>query len=96
MRDKAAQLKARLDQSWQVRVNVYQQQHLSWNYHLELLNPQRTLDRGYAVILDSHEQALRDPTALKAGELFSIHLAKGISQVELAKVSSLAKNASNE
>jgi exodeoxyribonuclease VII large subunit len=63
---------------------------------LELLNPQRTLDRGYAVILDSNEQALRDPTALKAGELFSIHLAKGISQVELAKVSSLAKNASNE
>jgi exodeoxyribonuclease VII large subunit len=96
MRDKAAQLKARLDQSWQVRVNVYQQQHLSWNYHLELLNPQRTLDRGYAVILDSNEQALRDPSALKAGELFSIHLAKGVSQVELAKVSSLAKNASNE
>jgi len=46
--------------------------------------------------LDSNEQALRDPTALKAGELFSIHLAKGVSQVELAKVSSLAKNASNE
>jgi exodeoxyribonuclease VII large subunit len=96
MRDKAAQLKARLDQSWQVRVNAYQQQHLSWNSHLELLNPQRTLDRGYAVILDSNEQALRDPAALKAGDLFNIHLAKGVSQVELAKVSSLAKNASNE
>jgi exodeoxyribonuclease VII large subunit len=96
MRDKAAQLKARLDQSWQVRVNAYQQQHLSWNSHLELLNPQRTLDRGYAVILDSNEQALRDPALLKAGELLSIHLAKGVSQVELAKVSSLAKNASNE
>ena len=96
MRDKAAQLRARLDQSWQVRVNVFHQQHLSWNSHLELLNPQRTLDRGYAVILDSNEQALRDPSALKAGELFSIHLAKGVSQVELAKVSSLAKNASNE
>lgn len=96
MRDKAAQLKARIDQSWQVRVKAYHQQHLSWNSHLELLNPQRTLDRGYAVILDSNEQALRDPTALKAGELFSIHLAKGVSQVELAKVSSLAKNSSNE
>jgi exodeoxyribonuclease VII large subunit len=96
MRDKAAQLRARLDQSWQVRVNVFHQQHLSWNSHLELLNPQRTLDRGYAVVLDSNEQALRDPAALKAGDLFSIHLAKGVSQVELAKVSSLAKNASNE
>ncbi len=96
MRDKAAQLKARIDQSWQVRVKAYYQQHLSWNSHLELLNPQRTLDRGYAVILDSNEQALRDPTALKAGELFSIHLAKGVSQVELTKVSSLAKNSSNE
>ena len=96
MRDKAAQLKARLDQSWQVRKNVYYQQHLNWSSHLELLNPQRTLDRGYAVILDANEQALRDPAALKAGELFSIHLAKGVSQVELAKVSTLAKNASNE
>jgi exodeoxyribonuclease VII large subunit len=96
MRDKAVQLKARLDQSWQVRINAYQQKLLSWNSHLELLNPQRTLDRGYAVILDSNEQALRDPAALKAGDLFSIHLAKGVSQVELAKVSSLAKNASNE
>ena len=96
MRDKAAQLKTRLDQSWQVRKNVYYQQHLNWSSHLELLNPQRTLDRGYAVILDANEQALRDPAALKAGELFSIHLAKGVSQVELAKVSTLAKNASNE
>jgi exodeoxyribonuclease VII large subunit len=96
MRDKAVHLKARLDQSWQVRINAYQQKLLSWNSHLELLNPQRTLDRGYAVILDSNEQALRDPAALKAGDLFSIHLAKGVSQVELAKVSSLAKNASNE
>ena len=96
MRDKAAQLKARLDQSWQVRKNLYYQQHLNWSSHLELLNPQRTLDRGYAVILDADEQALRDPAALKAGELFSIHLAKGVSQVELAKVSTLAKNASNE
>ena len=96
MRDKAAQLKARLDQSWQVRKNIYYQQHLNWSSHLELLNPQRTLDRGYAVILDTNEQALRDPAALKAGELFSIHLAKGVSQVELAKVSTLAKNASNE
>ncbi len=96
MRDKAAQLKARLDQSWQVRKNFYYQQHLNWSSHLELLNPQRTLDRGYAVILDANEQALRDPAALKAGELFSIHLAKGASQVELAKVSTLAKNPSNE
>ena len=96
MRDKAAQLKARLDQSWQVRKNIYYQQHSNWSSHLELLNPQRTLDRGYAVILDANEQALRDPAALKAGDLFSIHLAKGASQVELAKVSTLAKNASNE
>lgn len=96
MRDKVAQLKARLDQSWEVRKNIYYQQHLNWSSHLELLNPQRTLDRGYAVILDVNEQALRDPAALKAGELFSIHLAKGVSQVELAKVSTLAKNASNE
>jgi exodeoxyribonuclease VII large subunit len=96
MREKAEQLKARLDQAWQVRVNVYQQQHLSWNSHLELLNPQRTLDRGYAVLLDAEGQALRDPGALKAGKLLEVHLAQGGRQVELAKVDSLAKNASSE
>lgn len=96
MREKAEQLKARLDQAWQVRVNVYQQQHLSWSSHLELLNPQRTLDRGYAVILDAEGQALRDPEALKAGKLLEVHLAQGGRQVELAKVGSLAKNASSE
>jgi exodeoxyribonuclease VII large subunit len=96
MRDKAVQLKARLEQSWQVRMKVYQQQHSNWGSHLELLNPQRTLDRGYAVILDSVGQALREPEALKVGVVFNVHLAKGVSQVELAKVNSLAKNASNE
>jgi hypothetical protein len=48
------------------------------------------------VILDSVGQALREPEALKVGVVFNVHLAKGVSQVELAKVNSLAKNASNE
>jgi exodeoxyribonuclease VII large subunit len=96
MREKAEQLRARLNQSWQVRLNVYHQRHQSWASHLELLNPQRTLDRGYAVILDQDGQAVRDPGSLKAGQVLDLHLAQGASQVELAKVSSLAKNASNE
>jgi exodeoxyribonuclease VII large subunit len=96
MREKAEQLRARLNQSWQVRLNVYQQRHQSWASHLELLNPQRTLDRGYAVILDQDGQAVRDPGSLKTGQVLDLHLAQGASQVELAKVSSLAKNASNE
>jgi exodeoxyribonuclease VII large subunit len=63
---------------------------------LELLNPQRTLDRGYAVLMNHQGQALRDPALLKEGQSVDIHLALGSAQVELSKVQALAKNKPNE
>lgn len=96
MQEKIQQLSLRLQQSWQVRLNVYQQRHASWQDHLELLNPQRTLDRGYAVLMNHQGQALRDPALLKEGQSVDIHLALGSAQVELSKVQALAKNKPNE
>ena len=76
-------------------MNVYRQRHDSWKDHLELLSPQRTLDRGYAVLLNQEGQAQRDPEALAAGQSLDVHLALGVVQVELSKVQALAKNKPN-
>jgi exodeoxyribonuclease VII large subunit len=96
MREKIEQLTMRLDQSWQVRVNVYSEKHRSWASHLELLSPQRTLDRGYAVLLNKEGQAVRDPKTINQGDQVDVHLALGSAQVEISKVSLSAKTISKE
>jgi exodeoxyribonuclease VII large subunit len=96
MKEKIEQLTMRLDQSWQVRINTYSEKHRHWFSHLELLSPQRTLDRGYAVLLNKQGQALRDPKAIKQGDEVDIHLALGSAQVEISKVSLSAKTISKE
>ena len=96
MREKTDQLRMRLNQSWQVRMDVYRQQNQNWANHLELLSPQRTLDRGYAVLLDEKGQALRDPRNLEPQKAIELHLALGIAQIELSKVVVSAKTTSNE
>jgi len=53
---------------------------------LELLAPQRTLERGYAVLLDQRGRALRSPTELRAGSIVEAHLADGTADIEIAGV----------
>jgi exodeoxyribonuclease VII large subunit len=96
MREKIEQLTMRLDQSWQVRINAYSEKHRSWVSHLELLSPQRTLDRGYAVLLNNQGQAVRDPKSINQGDQVDVHLALGSAQIEVSKVSLSAKVISKE
>ena len=96
MREKSQQLTVRLNQAWQVNMQTYRQQHQTWRNHLELLSPQRTLDRGYAVLLDQQGQALRDPQQLVVKQALEIHLALGSAEIELSKVQTSAKTISNE
>ena len=96
MREKIEQLTMRLDQSWQVRINTFSEKHRHWSSHLELLSPQRTLDRGYAVLLNNHGQALRDPKSINQGDQVDVHLALGSAQIEVSKVSLSAKTISKE
>ncbi|WP_226810063.1 exodeoxyribonuclease VII large subunit [Candidatus Vallotia lariciata] len=45
---------------------------------IELLSPRRTLDRGYAALIDLHSgKAVYTPDALKAGQRITVHLAQG-------------------
>src|SRR3569832_126849 len=52
----------------------------------ELLNPQRTLERGYAIITDARGKIVRAPKDLHARELVTMRLADGTAQVGFASV----------
>ncbi|MBN3814725.1 exodeoxyribonuclease VII large subunit, partial [Paraburkholderia sp. Ac-20347] len=54
---------------------------------LEVLSPQRTLERGYAAVLDAQSgAAVLAPAALKPGKRLTVHLAQGSADVALADV----------
>jgi exodeoxyribonuclease VII large subunit len=53
---------------------------------LELLNPQRTLERGYAIVTDGKGKILRDPAELKPRTDVTIRLAAGSAQIGVATV----------
>ena len=53
---------------------------------LELLNPQRTLERGYAIVSDSRGKVLRAPGEIKVGASLTVRLAEGSAEVGVAAV----------
>jgi exodeoxyribonuclease VII large subunit len=54
---------------------------------LQVLSPQRTLERGYAALIDTQTgRAVRTPDALKPKRPLTVHLAEGSADVMLADV----------
>ena len=53
---------------------------------LELLNPQRTLERGYAMVVDAKGRIVRAPKDLRPREIVSIHMAEGTAEIGIASV----------
>lgn len=54
---------------------------------LEVLSPQRTLERGYAAVLDAQSgRAVRAPSSLKPGRRLTVHLAEGAADIAIADV----------
>ena len=53
---------------------------------LELLAPQRTLERGYAIVQDEQGQVLRDTAQLTAPQTLSLKLASGSAKIDIARV----------
>lgn len=51
---------------------------------LEMLNPQRTLARGYAIVTDRSGNVIRTPSALKPRHPVTIRLAEGSAEIEIA------------
>ncbi len=89
MREKAQQLSARLNQAWQVNMQNYRQRHQAWRQHLELLSPQRTLDRGYAVLLDERGQAIKSAEQIQAKKTYELRLAEDWSDLTVSEVKNI-------
>ncbi|RFP12429.1 exodeoxyribonuclease VII large subunit [Duganella sp. BJB488] len=53
---------------------------------LELLNPQRTLERGYAIVTDEQGAIVRAPAQLKPRSTLNVRLAEGSAQVDVEAV----------
>jgi exodeoxyribonuclease VII large subunit len=58
----------------------------SLSAQLELLSPQRTLERGYAIIVDERDNVVRDPGQIKVGQQLDVTLAHGAANVGVASV----------
>jgi exodeoxyribonuclease VII large subunit len=53
---------------------------------LQMLNPQRTLERGYAILTDAKGKIVRAPRDLRPRETVTVRLAEGVAQVGIASV----------
>lgn len=68
------------------RTTHYRQSTASLHAQLELLSPQRTLERGYAIMMDKKGRAIRSPHHLPIGKNITVRLAQGSAQVNIASV----------
>ncbi|UVW29906.1 exodeoxyribonuclease VII large subunit [Massilia sp. H6] len=59
---------------------------------LELLNPQRTLERGYAIVRNAKGEVVRDPAQLKARNKLVLRLAGGSAEVGISSVQSVLED----
>ena len=88
MREQIQSWQQRLNQTWLVRMENWKRNQTHYQSQLEMLNPQRTLERGYAVVLNVHQgfAAARKPGELVTNTEYEIRLAQGSVSVEFAKV----------
>ena len=89
MREQIQGWQQRLNQSWLVRVENWKRNQSHHQAQLEMLNPQRTLERGYAVILSrSNEElhAVRKPAELIEKNIFQVQLAEGSAEVRFEDI----------
>jgi len=86
MREQITSWQTRLQQAWSVQIDNFKRNQNHYQLQLEMLNPQRTLERGYAVILNPDMQAIRNPKDLNTQQPFELRLAEGVAQVQFEKI----------
>jgi exodeoxyribonuclease VII large subunit len=93
MREQITSWQQRLNQAWLVRMENWKRNQSHYQSQLEMLNPQRTLERGYAVILskgnkEGQEQlhAVRKPSELNIKQGYQVRLAEGQAEVQFSEV----------
>ena len=85
MREQIRQWQQRLSQGVRVYLENLKRNQAHWLTQLETLNPQRTLERGYAVILDQNQKAARQASDIREDERYQLWLAEGKIQVAIKK-----------
>lgn len=90
MREQINGWQQRLNQAWSVRMENWKRNQSHYQSQLEMLNPQRTLERGYAVILSKEAEeelhAIRNPSELVIERVYQVRLAEGQAEVWLSDV----------
>jgi exodeoxyribonuclease VII large subunit len=89
MREQITSWQQRLNQAWAVRMDNWKRNQVHYQSQLEMLNPQRTLERGYAVILKEENEileAVRNPKELSIHASYQVRLAEGQIGIEISKV----------
>ena len=89
MREQITSWQLRLNQAWSVRMENWKRNQSHYQSQLEMLNPQRTLERGYAVILNKENDqlhAVRKPSELNTQNTYQVRLAEGQVEVKLSDV----------
>ena len=85
MREQIGQWQQRLSQGVRVYLESLKRNQAHWLSQLETLNPQRTLERGYAVILNESQKAARQPSDIRENEDYIVQLADGQIQAQFKK-----------
>jgi exodeoxyribonuclease VII large subunit len=73
----------RLGQALETTMKSRESQLDVFSKQLELLSPQRILERGYALVTDENGRLVRKATALAPGDMLDVSLAEGLIQVEV-------------
>jgi exodeoxyribonuclease VII large subunit len=89
MREQITSWQLRLNQAWSVRMENWKRNQSHYQSQLEMLNPQRTLERGYVVILSKDNEklhAVRKPSELNTEQGYQVQLAEGQAEVKFSEV----------
>jgi exodeoxyribonuclease VII large subunit len=85
MRQRQNQLQERLVRAWQEKLRYWRQQQEHYLIQIETLNPKRTLERGYSLILKG-DLAMRNPQEMHTDTTYTLAMAQGRAQVTLARI----------
>jgi exodeoxyribonuclease VII large subunit len=77
---------SRLNRQIQTRLAQQHQTLQALGTQLELLDPQRTLERGYAIISDGRGHVIRRPNEIQPRTVVTVRMAKGSAEVGIASV----------
>jgi exodeoxyribonuclease VII large subunit len=78
----------RLSGTMHVKLAQQRQALSALSSQLELLNPQRTLERGYAMVIDPKGRIVRNPGELHPRQTVTVRLAEGSAEIGIASVQS--------